>query len=146
MENERKKLALEIIDRLKKEYPEAGCTLDYNEAWKLLVSVRLAPLETRIERAVASGFPEEDVRARIARQITDADRIEASDVVFNNDGTPDELRNEVISWWNEYKNINPVANATGFYADAARPCRISSSPLFWPRRVPEYAWAKGGRI
>ena len=35
MENERKKLALEIIDRLKKEYPEAGCTLDYNEAWKL---------------------------------------------------------------------------------------------------------------
>ena len=42
MENERKKLALEIIDRLKKEYPEAGCTLDYNEAWKLLVNVRLA--------------------------------------------------------------------------------------------------------
>ena len=42
MENERKKLALEIIDRLKKEDPEAGCTLDYNEAWKLLVSVRLA--------------------------------------------------------------------------------------------------------
>ena len=42
MENERKKLALEIIDRLKKESPEAGCTLDYNEAWKLLVSVRLA--------------------------------------------------------------------------------------------------------
>ena len=42
MENERKKLALEIIDRLKKEYPEAGCTLDDNEAWKLLVSVRLA--------------------------------------------------------------------------------------------------------
>ena len=42
MENERKKLALEIIDQLKKEYPEAGCTLDYNEAWKLLVSVRLA--------------------------------------------------------------------------------------------------------
>ena len=42
MENERKKLALEIIDRLKKEYPEAGCTLDYNEALKLLVSVRLA--------------------------------------------------------------------------------------------------------
>ena len=68
-----------------------------------VVMAVLAPLETRIERAVASGFPEEDVRARIARQITDADRIEASDVVFNNDGTPDELRNEVISWWNEYK-------------------------------------------
>ena len=33
---------LVIIDRLKKEYPDAGCTLDYNQAWKLLVSVRLA--------------------------------------------------------------------------------------------------------
>lgn len=42
MENERKELALEIIKRLKNEYPDAGCTLDYNEAWKLLVSVRLA--------------------------------------------------------------------------------------------------------
>lgn len=38
----KKQLALEIIDRLKKEYPDADCTLDYNQAWKLLVSVRLA--------------------------------------------------------------------------------------------------------
>ena len=68
-----------------------------------VVMAVLAPLEVRIERAVKSGFSEEDVRARIARQITDADRIEASDVVFNNDGTPDELRNEVISWWSGYK-------------------------------------------
>ena len=38
----KEKLALEIIGRLKKEYPDAGCTLDYDHAWKLLVSVRLA--------------------------------------------------------------------------------------------------------
>lgn len=38
----KEELALEIIDRLKKEYPDAGCTLDYDDAWKLLVSVRLA--------------------------------------------------------------------------------------------------------
>ena len=38
----KKKLALEVIDRLKKEYPDAGCTLDYDHAWQLLVSVRLA--------------------------------------------------------------------------------------------------------
>lgn len=63
----------------------------------------LAPLEMRIERAVASGFDEADVRRRIARQITDADRIEASDVVFNNDSTPEELRNKVIAWWENYK-------------------------------------------
>ena len=38
----KQELALEIIERLKKEYPDADCTLDYDEAWKLLVSVRLA--------------------------------------------------------------------------------------------------------
>ena len=38
----KKQLALEIIRRLKEAYPDAGCTLDYDEAWKLLVSVRLA--------------------------------------------------------------------------------------------------------
>ena len=38
----KKELALEIIQRLKEAYPDAGCTLDDNEAWKLLVSVRLA--------------------------------------------------------------------------------------------------------
>ncbi len=63
----------------------------------------LAPLDKRIERAVASGWAEDDVRRRIAQQITDAERISASDVVFNNDGTPEELRNEVIAWWNDYK-------------------------------------------
>ena len=26
-------LALEVIERLKKEYPDAGCTLDYDQAW-----------------------------------------------------------------------------------------------------------------
>ncbi len=38
----KEKLALEVIERLKKEYPMAQCTLDYDQAWKLLVSVRLA--------------------------------------------------------------------------------------------------------
>lgn len=38
----KKQRTLEIIDRLKQEYPDAGCTLEYDEAWKLLVSVRLA--------------------------------------------------------------------------------------------------------
>ena len=32
----------EIIKRLEREYPIAECTLDYNEAYHLLVSVRLA--------------------------------------------------------------------------------------------------------
>lgn len=63
----------------------------------------LAPLDVRIERAVAAGWDEEDVRRRISRQITDAERMEAADVVLDNDGTPEELRAEVKAWWNEYK-------------------------------------------
>lgn len=35
-------LALEVIARLKREYPDTHCTLNYEDAWQLLVSVRLA--------------------------------------------------------------------------------------------------------
>ena len=35
-------LAEEIIERLRTEYPDAECSLEFDEAWKLLVSVRLA--------------------------------------------------------------------------------------------------------
>ena len=38
----KKQLALEVIRRLKEEYPDAHCTLDYKDAWQLLISVRLA--------------------------------------------------------------------------------------------------------
>lgn len=38
----KKERAIEIIKRLKAEYPDTGCSLDYDQAWKLLVSVRLA--------------------------------------------------------------------------------------------------------
>lgn len=38
----KQELALETINRLKQEYPDTDCTLEYDQAWKLLVSVRLA--------------------------------------------------------------------------------------------------------
>ena len=38
----KKELANAVIKRLAKAYPYADCTLDYDDAWKLLVSVRLA--------------------------------------------------------------------------------------------------------
>ena len=38
----KEELALQVLERLKKESPDADCTLDYDQAWKLLVSVRLA--------------------------------------------------------------------------------------------------------
>ncbi len=38
----KKQRALAVIERLKNKYPDASCTLEYDEAWKLLVEVRLA--------------------------------------------------------------------------------------------------------
>lgn len=38
----KKQRARQILDLLAEEYPRADCTLQYDEAWKLLVSVRLA--------------------------------------------------------------------------------------------------------
>ncbi len=50
----KKKLTLEVIRRLKEAYPDADCTLDYDDAWKLLVSVRLAAqcTDERVNRIV----------------------------------------------------------------------------------------------
>ena len=54
----KKELALEVIERLKKEYPYSGCTLDYEESWHLLVSVRLAAqcTDERVNRIVPELF------------------------------------------------------------------------------------------
>ena len=41
----KKQLALEVIRRLKEAYPDSDCTLEYDQAWKLLVSVRLAAVQ-----------------------------------------------------------------------------------------------------
>lgn len=53
-------LAAVVIDRLAKEYPDADCTLDYDQAWKLLVSVRLAAqcTDARVNVVVEKLFAE----------------------------------------------------------------------------------------
>lgn len=67
-----------MIERLKKEYPEASCTLDYNEAWKLLVSVRLAAqcTDARVNVVVEKlyeKFP--DVNALAEAQVEEIEEI-----------------------------------------------------------------------
>ena len=74
----KEKLTLEIIERLKKEYPDAGCTLDYEEAWKLLVSVRLAAqcTDARVNVVVQdlyAKFP--DVEALAEASVEDIEAI-----------------------------------------------------------------------
>lgn len=64
----KKQRALEIIGRLRQEYPDADCTLEYEEAWKLLVSVRLAAqcTDARVNQIVPKlyeKFPNVDALA-----------------------------------------------------------------------------------
>lgn len=74
----KKALALEIIQRLKEEYPDAGCTLDYDQAWKLLVSVRLAAqcTDARVN-VVVEGLYEKypDVASLAAADVGDIEEI-----------------------------------------------------------------------
>ena len=74
----KKERALEIIKRLKKEYPDAGCTLDYDQAWKLLVSVRLAAqcTDARVN-VVVEGLYEKypDIDALAAADAEDIEEI-----------------------------------------------------------------------
>ena len=58
-----------VIKRLKEEYPDADCTLDYEEAWKLLISVRLAAqcTDERVNRIVPKlyeKYPDIDALAQ----------------------------------------------------------------------------------
>ena len=74
----KQELALEIIDRLKKEYPDADCTLDYDQAWKLLVSVRLAAqcTDARVNVVVAKLYEKyPDVKALAAAPVEDIEAI-----------------------------------------------------------------------
>ena len=74
----KKQRALEIIERLKEEYPDAGCTLDYDQAWKLLVSVRLAAqcTDARVN-VVVEGLYEKypDVNALAQADVDDIEEI-----------------------------------------------------------------------
>jgi endonuclease-3 len=85
-----KKQVAEILRCLEKEYPLADCTLDYNEAWELLVEVRLAAQCTdervnAISPALFARFPNAAAMAR---------------------STPEE--------------VEPYIRSCGFYHDKAR--------------------------
>ena len=65
----KKQRALAIIEKLKEAYPQADCSLDYDQAWKLLVSVRLAAqcTDARVNVVVEKlyeRFPDVDALAQ----------------------------------------------------------------------------------
>ena len=73
----KQELALEVIRRLKAEYPLADCTLDYEHAWQLLVEVRLAAqcTDARVNivvRYLFSKYPSLDALAQASPEEIEA--------------------------------------------------------------------------
>jgi dephospho-CoA kinase len=71
-----------------------------------LVIVVLADEEIRVARLVASrGMTEAEAHARIAAQATDEQRRAVADILIVNDGTLDELREQVDQAWDRMLNL-----------------------------------------
>jgi dephospho-CoA kinase len=64
-----------------------------------MVVVVEAPVDLRVQRAVARGIQADDVRARIASQATDDERRAVADVVIVNDGDLEALTAAVVDLW-----------------------------------------------
>lgn len=74
----KKELALQAIDLLKKEYPDSGCSLEYEEPWKLLVSVRLAAqcTDARVNIVVKDLYKKYPTMQKLAKaDVEDVERI-----------------------------------------------------------------------
>jgi dephospho-CoA kinase len=59
--------------------------------------------ETQVERAVARGGAEQDVRARIASQAGRDERLGLADHVLHNDGSMEDLERQVGDLWAELR-------------------------------------------
>lgn len=65
------------------------------------VLIVLADLESRRERLLSRGLLLKDIDARIANQATDEQRKAVADVLIVNDGTMQELRENVTKVWQQ---------------------------------------------
>lgn len=72
----------------------------YAEIADIIVTIE-ATEETRIERAVGRGMAEDDVRARISRQSTGAERAALADYVVPNVGSQDDFESRLAQIWDE---------------------------------------------
>ena len=104
----KKELALEAIRLLKIEYPDSGCSLEYEEPWKLLVSVRLAA------------------------QCTDARVNLVTPALFKRYKSPKKI---ICYFYNAFINLFVISYELSFLAvfgliNFAKPCnRFKSKPL-----------------
>ena len=74
----KKERALAVIERLAGEYPDADCSLEYQDSWKLLISVRLAAqcTDERVNKIVPhlyEKFP--DIQSLAAAPVDEIEEI-----------------------------------------------------------------------
>ncbi len=72
--------------------------LELQGAYELVVVVD-APYDVRLDRLVERGLSEQDARARIAAQAPREQRLAIADIVIDNSGTLDHLREQVEMAW-----------------------------------------------
>ena len=96
--------------RILEQLAESRADVAVIEAIKLLegplvdhvdaVWVVTAPADTRVDRLVAQrGLTAEDARQRVEAQNPEVDKVRRADVVLRNDGSLEELREQVLAAW-----------------------------------------------
>lgn len=65
------------------------------------VIIVVSDLELRRKRLVDRGLSIQDIDARIANQATDEEKIGSADVVIANNGSLQDLRDQVLKAWNQ---------------------------------------------
>ena len=76
---------------------------DFYKNADVVLAVVTTP-EVRIARLIGRGLTEEDARNRLKNQVPDSKREAIADVVFTNNGTIEDFENEIVLWWESFKN------------------------------------------
>lgn len=79
---------------------DAALLLDWDiaDAFDVIVAVR-APLERRLRRLEQAGVSRDDAMARVGSQRTDEEFTQGADLVIDNDGSLEQLRERVAELW-----------------------------------------------
>src|SRR5207248_2769863 len=63
------------------------------------------PEEEAVRRAVARGLAEDDVRRRMAAQVSRSDRLAKADLVIDNSGPPEALPRQIDRAWSWIESL-----------------------------------------
>lgn len=103
------KRCLEKLDELGKEHDVVVLEMaildgrdDFGNNADIVLAVTTSP-EVRIERLVGRGLTRQDAQNRLASQVPEEQRLAIADVVFDNNGSPEEFKQQIDTWWESFK-------------------------------------------